>query len=107
MDLFIIGNWLATNHIECRPEKPPEASYDKHTNILIYIYKNWYLFNKEIMAIVKLATVTGVSATADRTHIVQITADWFVFNIAQTILYTIFSFHLARHQNWQGCVLNY
>ena len=95
MDPFI-GNWLATNHIECRPEKPPEASYDKHTNILIYIYKNWYLFNKEIMAIVKLATVTGVSATANRTHIVQITADWFVFNIAQPFYTPSF------HSTWRG-----
>jgi len=68
---------------------------------------NCCVFNKDIVAIMRLATVSATVRIpiADRTliYVVQITINLFVFNIVQTILHTIFSLHLA----WRGCVLNY
>ena len=68
-------------------------NHDKHTHILI----KFCVFSKDIAA---MATVgaTVKTPTADRTLIytvVQITANLFVLNIAQTMLHAIFSLHLA------------
>ena len=50
----------------------------------------------------RLATSATDKTPTANTDIVQITTNLFVLNVAQTMLHTMFSLHLA----WRGCVLN-